>query len=108
MTQLIPRVCPISLAGDARRHFRKHGGVRQQAKSAVGGEDVAVYAQEIPSVFVALGQGSKAFSPEPGLEFDTTVTVHNGRFVLHEDLLRRGVALHAHLALSYLDRAAET
>jgi len=40
------------------------------------------------------------------LNFDTTFTVHNGRFVLHEDLLRRGVALHAHLALSYLDRAA--
>ena len=74
----------------------------------MGGEDFAFYAQEIPSVFLALGQGSKAFSPEPGLEFDTTVTVHNGRFVLHEDLLRRGVALHAHLALSYLDRAAET
>ena len=72
----------------------------------MGGEDFAFYAQEIPSVFLALGQGAKSFAPEPGLNFDTTVTVHNGRFVLHEDLLRRGVALHAHLALSYLDRAA--
>ena len=61
----------------------------------MGGEDFAFYAQEIPSVFLALGQGAKSFAPEPGLNFDTTVTVHNGRFVLHEDLLRRGVALHA-------------
>ena len=39
------------------------------------GGGIRLYAQEIPSVFLALGQGAKSFGPEPGLEFDTTVTV---------------------------------
>ena len=78
----------------------------------MGGEDFSFFAQEVPSVFLALGQGTRDFTPtdDDGNvvgPYDTTVTVHNGHFVLHEDLLRRGVALHAHLALSYLsDHAA--
>ena len=76
----------------------------------MGGEDFSFIAQKVPSVFLALGQGATDFAPlgdegETVGPYDTTVTVHNGRFVLQEDLLRRGVALHAHLALSYLDRA---
>ncbi|KAK7231812.1 IAA-amino acid conjugate hydrolase [Aureococcus anophagefferens] len=73
----------------------------------MGGEDFSFIADEVPSTFLALGQGATDFETTdddgaPVGPFDTTVTVHNGRFVLHEDLLRRGVALHAHLALNYL------
>ena len=84
------------------------GAVREIAPT-MGGEDFSFIAQEVPSVFLALGQGATDFAPSgddgaPLGPFDTTVTVHNGRFVLHEDLLRRGTALHAHLALQFLDR----
>lgn len=73
----------------------------------MGGEDFSFIAQEVPSTFLALGQGALDFTSTdddgaPVGPFDTTVTVHNGKFVLHEDVLRRGVALHAHLALSFL------
>lgn len=70
----------------------------------MGGEDFSFLAKEVPSVFLALGQGQNDWSlvADDGTEFgplDTTVTVHNRRFVLNEGVLQRGVALHAHLAL---------
>ena len=77
----------------------------------MGGEDFAFLSREIPSVFVNLGSGSKEWplpadlvdigQPTPLL--DTTVTVHSPRFILNEDVLQRGVALHAHLALQFLN-----
>jgi len=73
----------------------------------MGGEDFSFIAQEVPSVFLALGQGEAAWTgvAEDGSEFgplDTRVTVHNSKFVLNEGVLRRGMALHAHLALQRL------
>jgi len=76
----------------------------------MGGEDFAFIAQEVPSVFLALGSGEKSwtglmeeFGPEVG-PLDTTVTVHNSRFVLNEGVLQRGVALHTHLGLQMLEK----
>lgn len=94
----------LGVAGDASTE----GAVRV-INPTMGGEDFSFIAERVPSVFLALGQGAEDFAPigddgAPLGPFDTTVTVHNGRFVLHEDLLRRGTALHAHLALAYLDK----
>lgn len=77
----------------------------------MGGEDFSFIAREVPSVFLALGQGEKQWRgvADDGSEFgplDTTVTVHNSKFVLNEGVLRRGVALHAHLALQKLHALA--
>ena len=73
----------------------------------MGGEDFSFIANEVPSVFLALGQGEQKFVgiADDGSEFgplDTRVTVHNSKFVFNEGLLRQGVALHAHLALQQL------
>ena len=57
-----------------------------------------------PVGLLALGQGASP-SLRARLEFDTTVTVHNGRFVLHEDGAARRRAARSFSA-SYLDRAA--
>lgn len=74
----------------------------------MGGEDFSFIAEKVPSVFLALGQGETNWSliADDGSDFgplDTTVTVHNRRFVLNEQVLQRGVALHAHLALQRLN-----
>ena len=73
----------------------------------MGGEDFAFISQLIPSVFVNLGSGKSDWPIPADLDtpgnLDTTVTVHSPRFVLNEDVLQRGVALHAHLALQYLN-----
>jgi metal-dependent amidase/aminoacylase/carboxypeptidase family protein len=74
----------------------------------MGGEDFSFIAAAVPSLFLALGQGEKAWSlmDENGEDFgplDTSVTVHNHKFVLNEGLLQRGMALHSHLALQRLD-----
>jgi len=70
----------------------------------MGGEDFSFIAQQVPSVFLALGQGDPAWPlpDDPTTLLDTTVTVHNSKFVLNENVLQRGVALHAHLALHFL------
>ena len=77
--------------------------------ATMGGEDFSFIANEVPSLFLALGQGDPAWTglldPRTGDAWgplDTTVTVHNARFVLHEGVLQTGVALHAHLALQQL------
>lgn len=81
-------------------------GQIQRINPTMGGEDFSFIANEVPSVFLALGQGDKSFTL-PGAEedqptLDTTVTVHNSKFVLNEHVLQRGAALHAHLALNFL------
>lgn len=79
-------------------------GKIEPIQPTMGGEDFSFIAQQVPSVFLLLGQGDKHFTlPEdPEQEYDTTVTVHNSRFVLNENVLQRGVALHAHLAIRWL------
>mmetsp|Transcript_24655 Transcript_24655/g.79702 ORF Transcript_24655/g.79702 Transcript_24655/m.79702 type:complete len:496 (+) Transcript_24655:35-1522(+) len=81
----------------------------------MGGEDFAFISKTIPSVFVNLGSGDSEWplpadlvdddheKKEPPHLLDTTVTVHSPRFVLNENVLQRGVALHAHLALQFLN-----
>mmetsp|Transcript_15177 Transcript_15177/g.19685 ORF Transcript_15177/g.19685 Transcript_15177/m.19685 type:complete len:157 (+) Transcript_15177:1105-1575(+) len=79
-------------------------GKLEEIAPTMGGEDFAFMSLEVPSLFLALGQGEKEFIliDKNGEDFgplDTTVTLHNSKFVMNEGLLQRGMALHAHLAL---------
>lgn len=99
-----------TMGGEVRRPFFPQPALAQ---------DFSFIAQEVPAVFLMLGQGDPhwALPDDPAHVFDTTVGVHNPAFVLNENVsrsryhrvsspppqvLQRGVALHAHLAMQWL------
>ena len=87
-------------------------GTLLEVDPLMGGEDFAFYGQKVPSLFLFLGQGSgkEIFHeehPEVPLQDinadeDTSYGLHNPRFNLHESMMAKGSALHAHLALQSL------
>lgn len=64
-------------------------------KPNMGGEDFAYYLKKIPGAIMWLGCGNK----EKGF----TTMLHNPKFVMDEDALIIGTAVHVNLVLSYLN-----
>ncbi len=60
----------------------------------MGGEDFAYYAQRVPGIFLGLGIRNE--------EKGSTISVHNPNFLVDEDALPLGSALHAAFALRSL------
>lgn len=63
----------------------------------MGAEDFSFIAENVPSTFFLLGQGS-------GKSPDTNYGLHHPHFALDESILPRGVELHVNLALRALQR----
>ena len=61
----------------------------------MGGEDFAFYAERVPGCFVALGVRSESLG--------AIYSIHHPRFIVDEEALPIGAALHANLALRSLD-----
>uniref|UniRef100_A0A7R9YB95 Peptidase M20 dimerisation domain-containing protein n=1 Tax=Pinguiococcus pyrenoidosus TaxID=172671 RepID=A0A7R9YB95_9STRA len=74
-------------------------GQVQEIEQSMAGEDFAFFGEVIPSVFLALGQGSGQYP-------DTNYGLHNPRFAIDESVLDTGAALHAHLAFQTLNKLA--
>jgi amidohydrolase len=66
-------------------------------KPTMGGEDFAYYLEKIPGAIFWLGCGNK----EKGL----TEMLHNSHFVVDEDALILGTAIHVNLALCFLNES---
>ena len=62
-------------------------------------EDFSEFSSRVPGVFMFLGAGN----PQKG----TTVSHHNPRFNIDEDVLLNGVAMYVHGALNYLTLCAD-
>jgi amidohydrolase len=73
-----------------------------EVEPTMGAEDFAFLAQEVPSVFFVIGQGSGTSSGPP-----TSYGLHHPHFNLDEDVLTTGVQLHVNLALQTLQRLRE-
>ena len=69
----------------------------EEIEASLAGEDFSFFAQSVPSVFLAIGQGSGKAPP-------TNMGLHNPRFALDEGVMPTGAALHAHLALRALEK----
>eukprot|EP00980_Cylindrotheca_fusiformis_P005929 scaffold1246_cov134-Cylindrotheca_fusiformis.AAC.21 len=67
----------------------------------MGAEDFGFVAEQIPSTFFLLGQGS-------GIEPPTNYGLHHPHFALDESVLPRGVELHVNLALRSLKKLGES
>eukprot|EP00980_Cylindrotheca_fusiformis_P005931 scaffold1246_cov134-Cylindrotheca_fusiformis.AAC.23 len=67
----------------------------------MGAEDFGFVAEQIPSTFFLLGQGS-------GIEPPTNYGLHHPSFALDESILPRGVELHVNLALRSLKKLGES
>lgn len=65
----------------------------------MGAEDFSFLAEEIPSTFFLLGQGS-------GKSPDTSFGLHHPHFAMDESVLPRGVELHVNVALRALHKLA--
>ena len=70
-------------------------GAVENVATTMAGEDFGFVANEVPSAFLLLGQGSG-----PGGE--TSHGLHHPQFTMDEAVLDTGVALHTHLALASL------
>ena len=70
-------------------------GVTRDIEPTMGAEDFAFVAENIPSTFFLLGQGSGTSPP-------TNYGLHHPHFALDESVLPRGVELHVALALRAL------
>lgn len=66
----------------------------------MGAEDFSFVAENVPSTFFLLGQGS-------GKSPDTNYGLHHPHFALDESVLPRGVELHVNVALRALQRLSE-
>lgn len=64
---------------------------------AMGSEDFAYFADQIPAVFGFLGSRNEALG--------YTASNHNDCYTVHEPVLVRGVAMYAQFAVDYLDAA---
>lgn len=93
MSQLVADVGAQLAAAD--------GGVQVAAdiEPCMAAEDFAFYGRQVPSAFTFLGIADEAKG--------TTTGLHNPRFLMDEDQLPLGAALHAAVALEYLQRRAD-
>jgi len=101
-------------------------GQVQEIEQSMAGEDFAFFGEVIPSVFLALGQGSGQYpDTNYGLHnprYATTLVLEDAkartesrcltglawrnRFAIDESVLDTGAALHAHLAFQTLNKLA--
>lgn len=65
----------------------------------IASEDFSEFSERVPGVFMFLGAGSESKG--------TTLSHHNPRFNIDEDVLLNGVAMHVHGALNYFRTFAE-
>jgi IAA-amino acid hydrolase len=75
-------------------------GTLMDIEPTMGAEDFSFVAEQVPSTFFLLGQGS-------GKNPDTHYGLHHPHFALDESVMPRGVELHVNLALRALQRLAE-
>ena len=75
-------------------------GTIMDIEPTMGAEDFSFVAENVPSTFFLLGQGS-------GRSPDTSYGLHHPHFALDEKVLPRGAELHVNLALRALMRLAE-
>jgi IAA-amino acid hydrolase len=75
-------------------------GTLLDIEPTMGAEDFAFVAENIPSTFFLLGQGS-------GQDPPTNYGLHNPNFALDESVLSRGVELHVNLAVRALRKLAQ-
>ena len=71
----------------------------EEAEPIMGGEDFAFFCLKMPCTFFFLGIRDEAVGSIHAL--------HNPKFTLDESVLFKGSALHASLALRYLDKAGK-
>uniref|UniRef100_A0A0E0LIZ5 Peptidase M20 dimerisation domain-containing protein n=1 Tax=Oryza punctata TaxID=4537 RepID=A0A0E0LIZ5_ORYPU len=67
----------------------------------MGAEDFAFYAQRFPAAFVMIGVGNETTMRK-------VYPLHSPHFVIDEDVLPVGAALHAAVAMEYLNKHAST
>ncbi|EEC81804.1 hypothetical protein OsI_25527 [Oryza sativa Indica Group] len=67
----------------------------------MGGEDFAFYAQRFPAAFFMIGVGNETTMRK-------VYPLHSPHFVVDEDVLPVGAALHAAVAMEYLNKHAST
>ena len=72
-------------------------GLARDTEPTMAGEDFGFVADEVPSTFFLLGQGS-------GTEPPTHYGLHHPHFALDESVMPKGVELHVNLALRGLQR----
>lgn len=75
-------------------------GYTRDTEPTMGGEDFSFVAEQVPSTFFLLGQGSGQNPP-------TNYGLHHPHFALDESVMPRGVELHVNLALRALKRLHE-
>ena len=64
----------------------------------IASEDFSEFSERVPGIFMFLGAGNA--------DKGTTVSHHNPRFDIDEDILVNGAAMYVHGALHYLDTMA--
>ena len=75
-------------------------GTVMDIEPTMGAEDFSFVAEDVPSTFFFIGQGS-------GKGPDTSYGLHHPHFALDESVLPRGVELHFNLALRTLRKLAQ-
>ena len=75
-------------------------GELMDIEPTMGGEDFSFVAENVPSTFFLLGQGS-------GKSPNTDYGLHHPHFALDESVMPKGVELHVNLALRALQRLGE-
>ena len=89
---LINDPCMVALARQtAGQVFGQENAVVDNV--TIASEDFSEFSERVPGVFMFLGAGN----PDKG----TTVSHHNPRFDIDEDILTNGVAMHVHGALNF-------
>ena len=81
-------------------------GTMRDIEPTMGGEDFAFLAQEVPSTFFLIGQGSGGSSNAKYHVPRTDFGLHHPSFALDEDVLPIGTELHVNVALRALKRLA--
>ena len=90
-----------ALAADVARDLFGEDQFVEMPNPIMGGEDFAYVLERIPGAMAFIGVAP------PGEDAATRAPIHNGRMTIHEDWLRRGVALHCGLATRFLARGWE-
>ncbi|KAK8608384.1 hypothetical protein V6N13_023808 [Hibiscus sabdariffa] len=99
----VPNFPPTVNNKDLHEHFRSVAGVMlgndkvRDMKPLMGSEDFAFYQEAIPGYFFFLGMQDES---SPKLS-----SVHTPNFIVNEDVLPYGAALHASLAATHLLKA---
>ncbi|CAB9513358.1 IAA-amino acid hydrolase ILR1-like [Seminavis robusta] len=75
-------------------------GYTRDTEPTMGGEDFSFVAEQVPSTFFLLGQGS-------GQDPPTNYGLHHPHFALDESVMPQGVELHVNLALRALRRLGQ-